>query len=284
MCKVAGPRCSQYSKDTLDILSRRNTKVSNALADYEEKYTDTLAKEEDLSKSDTIRHHKHQRLLLEAEEVQKKFEQAEFDYYSCPVGQKELEERIAEAVAAEDEVEADRLKIVLEGAQNYRKVQQRTGRELREIEAELGPEAAHEEALRRSEELDSLQQETQTKLLEAQTERLRLEQEINSNDEEINELEERLDKAEDAIEEMTDEQRQAEYEAAQALQKAKEKKILMLSLLGAAAASVLLFQVTQWVITGRKSQLLQYARSSASRKAVSFAQRTASDFFKKKDD
>jgi len=272
MCKLAGPRCSHYAQDTLNIVARRQQKAADELQAYEDKYADVLLKEEDLNKSDIIHQHKHQRLVDAAKEQSDKLEQAKFDYYSTPLGQEELQKNIDDAIEAGDEEAQKRAEEILAVANEHRKWQRHAGKTLREIEAAEGPEAALEEAQRRAAELETSKEETETKLLEAQTELLELEAENAKDDAEIAELEEKVEELEKTEEELAEEERVK-------LALAKKRMRNRIILIGAVLGAIFTYQLIMHATTGKQSQMMQYAKSAATRRGVGMAQNTLQNIF-----
>ena len=269
MCRV-GKRCSKYASETLEIVSNRHEKVKAELSAYTEKYADTLEKSDDLTKSDLIHQHKHQRLVEFEAELAEKRNQAKFEYYSTPVGQAELEKDILDAREAGNEELAVGSEQALEYARKFRIWQRDSTRELKEIEETDGIEAAEAEALRRVEALDKLQEEqvVERERLEAELETLNREE---SDDEKIQkELEEKEEKEKLAEEE--------KITLEQARKRRRNRIILISALVSAVAVYALIMNFT----SGQKSQMLQYAKSAGIRRGIASGQKFIAGAFKGK--
>lgn len=259
MCKLRpGPRCSDYAVGTLDVTQKRLDRTKNELAEYKEKYAESLAKEgEDVGKRDAIRISKKERLEGVVEAQEQALAEAEFEYHACPVGQKELNEDLEKATAEGDEAKVQELTARLEAGKEYRAAQNKALRTLDKVEEEQGPEVAQAVAMDMYEEAS--EEETEA-LIGLQQSSVELEAARAEREEYEKALEEY--RANDRID-------TPEEEAAKA-----RKRKMMLTLIVVAGASVLAFSLAHQAATGKKSSILQYGRSMAMRQAMIGGRRT----------
>lgn len=251
MCdKNPGVRCSDYATSTLKITKKRLAKIETELAAYEEKYAASLAAENPTPR-DVIRQNKHKRLLESKEAHQKIVDGAEFEYYSCPVGQAELKADLQKAIEDGDIPLKEELEARIAAGVEYRAAARQNLRELEEIEKNEGPEAAleknwemYEEAVETETEATILIEKSQAELDAARAEAAEYEramEEYRAND--------RIDTPEEELE------------------KARKRK-MQLIIIGAISASILVYSLTRQASTGQKSQLLQYGKSMAMRQVM----------------
>lgn len=252
MCdKRPGVRCSDYATSTLKITKNRLEKIKTQLSEYEEKYADSLANTEKPTPNDTIKQNKHQRLVESAKQHQQIVDGAEFEYYSCPVGQAELQEELAKAVEAGDVPLQEQLQARIAAAEDYRTNARQNLRELEQIEATEGPEAAAEAGWQKFEEAAEV--ETEAIILgdkaKAELEAARAESEEYNRAMEEYRKNNRIDTPEE--------------------EKEKERKRKMqLVLIGALAAAVLAYGLVKQSAGGQKSSMLSYGKNMMMRQAM----------------
>jgi hypothetical protein len=246
-----GVRCSDYAASTRTITTRRLGKIQEEKKAYEEKYAESLANTENPTPRDVIRQNKYKRLVESEQEHQKIVDGAEFEYYSCPVGQAELEADLAKAVEAGDVPLKDELEARIEAGKEYRATNRQNLRDLQEIEKEQGPEAAQEAGWQKYEEAVEAETEAtiQIEKTQAELDAARAEAEEYQRAMEEYRKEDRIDTPEEE------------------LAKARKRK-MQLVLIGALAAAVLAYSLARQSSTGQKSQLLQYGKSMMMRQVM----------------
>lgn len=246
-----GVRCSDYATSTLKITKKRLAKIQEEKKAYEEKYAESLANTENPSPRDVIRQNKYKRLVESEQEHQKIVDGAEFEYYSCPVGQAELEADLAKAVEAGDVPLKEELEARIQAGKEYRATNRQNLRDLQEIEKEQGPEAAQEAGWQKYEE--AVEAETEATI------------QIEKTQAELDAARAEAEEYERAMEEYRKNDRIDTPE--EELAKARKRK-MQLVLIGALAAAVLAYSLARQSSTGQKSQLLQYGKSMMMRQVM----------------
>ena len=246
-----GVRCSDYATSTLAITKKRLEKVQTEKSSYEEKYAQSLANTENPSPRDVIRQNKYKRLCESVTAHQTVVDGAEFEYFSCPVGQAELEADLQKAVEAGDAPLKEELEARIQAGQDYRARCRQDLRDLQAIEAEQGPEAAAEAGWQKYEK--AVEEETEAII---QTEKTKAE--LAAAEAEAAEYER-------AMEEYRRNNRVDTPEEER--EKARKRKMQML-VIGTLAAAVLAYSLTRQASTGEKSQLLQYGKSMMMRQVM----------------
>lgn len=252
MCdKRPGVRCSDYATSTLKITKNRLEKIQNQLSEYEEKYADSLANTENPKPNDVIKQNKHQRLVESAKEHQKIVDGAEFEYYSCPVGQAELQEELAKAVEAGDVPLQEELQARIAAAEEYRANARQNLRELEHIEATEGPEAATEAGWQKFEEA-----------VEVETEAIIL------GDKAKAELEAARAEAEEYNRAMEEYRKNNRIDTPEEEREKERKRKMQLVLIGALAAAVLAYGLVKQSAGGQKSSMLNYGKNMMMRQVM----------------
>lgn len=246
-----GVRCSDYAASTLKITKKRLARIQEEKASYEEKYAESLAKTENPSPRDVIRQNKYKRLVESEQEHQKIVDGAEFEYYSCPVGQAELEADLAKAIEDGDVPAKEELEARIEAGKEYRATNRQNLRDLQEIEKEQGPEAAQEAGWQKYEE--AVEAETEATI------------QIEKSQAELDAARAEAEEYERAMEEYRKNDRIDTPE--EELAKARKRK-MQLVLIGTLAAAVLAYSLVRQSSTGQKSQLLQYGKSMMMRQVM----------------
>ena len=252
MCdKSPGVRCSDYATSTLKITKKRLEKIQNEKAAYEEKYAESLAKTENPTPRDVIRQNKHKRLVESEKAHQLIVDGAEFEYFSCPVGQAELEEDLVKATEAGDIPLKEELEARIEAGKDYRANSRQNLRDLEATEAEQGPEAAQEQNWRFYEE--AVETETEATIMQEKSQA------------ELDAARAEYEEYQRAMEEYRRNNRvdTPEEERAKAL-----KKKMQLVVIATLAAAVLAYSLTRQASTGQKSQLLQSGKSMMMRQVM----------------
>jgi hypothetical protein len=143
MCdRKPGNRCSGYNSKALEVAKGRHETSTTALADYKEKYAESLAQEGDISSRDAIRQRKLARLEEENENHRLQLAQAEFEYNSCAAGRKELESKREVALLAGNIADVAETTERLKAGEQYSSDLRQNQRTLERIENEEGLEAA----------------------------------------------------------------------------------------------------------------------------------------------
>lgn len=252
MCDSSpGVRCSDYATSTLKITKKRLAKIQEEKATYEEKYAESLAKTENPSPRDVIRQNKYKRLVESEQAHQRVVDGAEFEYYSCPVGQAELESDLAKAVEEGDIPLKEELEARIEAGKEYRATSRQNLRDLEAIEKEQGPEAAQEAGWQKFEEASEAETEAEIQIEKTQAE-------LDAARAEAEEYERAMEeyRKNDRIDTPEEE-----------LAKARKRK-MQLVLIGSLAAAVLVYSLVRQSSTGQKSQLLQYGKSMMMRQVM----------------
>lgn len=246
-----GVRCSDYAASTLKITKKRLARIQEEKAAYEEKYAESLANTENPSPRDVIRQNKYKRLVESEQEHQKIVDGAEFEYYSCPVGQAELEADLAKAIEAGDVPLKEELEARIEAGKEYRATNRQNLRDLEAIEKEQGPEAAQEAGWQKYEEASEAETEAEIQIEKTQAE-------LDAARAEAEEYERAMEeyRKNDRIDTPEEE-----------LAKARKRKMQLL-VIGSLAAAVLAYSLVRQSSTGQKSQLLQYGKSMMMRQVM----------------
>jgi len=143
MCdRKPGNRCSGYNSKALEVARGRHEASTNVLAEYKEKYADSLNQEGDISSRDAIRQRKLARLEEENENHRIQLAQAEFEYNSCAAGRKELEVKREGALLSGNIAEVAETTERLKAGEQYSTDLRKNQRDLEKIENEEGLEAA----------------------------------------------------------------------------------------------------------------------------------------------
>jgi hypothetical protein len=252
MCdRSPSARCSDYATSTLKITKKRLEKIQAEKAAYEEKYAESLANTENPTPRDVIRQNKYKRLIESEKAHQRIVDGAEFEYYSCPVGQAELAEDLKKAIEAGDAPLQEELEARIQAGKDYRADARETARRLDETEKEEGPEAAQEQNWRFYEEAVETETEATIQMEKSQVE--------------LDAARAEREEYERAMEEYRKNNRidTPEEERAKAL-----KKKLILVTIGTLAAAVLTYSLLAQAAGGKKSQLLQTGKSMMMRQAM----------------
>jgi hypothetical protein len=246
-----GVRCSDYATSTLKITKKRLAKIQEEKAAYEEKYAESLANTENPSPRDVIRQNKHKRLIESEQDHLRIVDGAEFEYYSCPVGQAELEADLAKAIEDGDVPLKEELEARIEAGKEYRATNRQNLRDLQEIEKEQGLEAAQEAGWQKYEEAVEAETEATIQLEKSQAE--------------LDAARAEAEEYERAMEEYRKNDRVDTPE--EELEKARKRK-MQLVLIGSLAAAVLVYSLVRQSSTGQKSQLLQSGKSMMMRQVM----------------
>jgi hypothetical protein len=252
MCRARpGTRCSEYSTKTLDVTKARYEKKQAEVAEYTEKYAESLEKTENVGARDQIRKEKHERLQKELVQQQEDVAAAEFEYNACPVGQAELKSDIVRAEEDGDLAKKEELEERLKAAQTYRQSQKDALKAVQTAEKEEGPEKAEEVVWNMYEQASEAQTESLIGLQQSavELEAARAEQEEYERALAEYRKNDRIDTSEEEAEQ------------------ARKRKLLMTAVL-VAGAGVLAFALAHQAATGQKSSLLQTGRSMAMRQAM----------------
>ena len=246
-----GVRCSDYATSTLKITKKRLAKIQEEKSAYAEKYADSLAVTENPSPRDVIRQNKYKRLTESEQEHLRIVDGAEFEYYSCPVGQAELEADLAKAVEEGDVPLKEELEARIAAGKEYRATNRQNLRDLEAIEKEQGPEAAQEAGWQKYEEASEAETEAEIQIEKTQAE-------LDAARAEAEEYERAMEeyRKNDRIDTPEEE-----------LAKARKRK-MQLMVIGTLAAAVLAYSLVRQSSTGQKSQLLQYGKSMMMRQAM----------------
>lgn len=263
MCdKRPGPRCSDYATSTLKITKARLDKVDRELSDYETKYAESLAAKEPTPR-DKIRQDKHARLQESKVAHQKVVDAAEFEYYSCPVGQADLKEKLQAAIDAEDVPLQEELEVRAAAGEDYRASNRENLRKLEEIEKEHGVEAAEEAAWKMYE--TAAEEETEAIIM---TEKSRVE--LDAARAEAEEYERAMEeyRKNDRIDTPEEER-----------EKARKRK-MQIAVIGVVAVAFLTYSLVSQASGGKKSQLLQYGKSMMMRQVMTGGRQYMSSMMK----
>lgn len=244
------PRCSTDSRQKLALSTKRRDDAKEELDEYEAKYADSLANA-DPSKRDAIRIAKHERLKAELAKQEDAVTAAEFTYNATPAGQDELREGILQAEEAGDYAMQEELEARLDAARQYRESLKSSGRKLKEIEKEEGPEAAVEAGWEMYEQ--AVEEEVQAT------------EDMTAANIELDAAREEAAEYDRAMEEYRKNDRidTPEEEA----EKRRKKKIMLLTI-GTIAAAVITYSLIRQGATGKQSQMMQYGRSMMMRQVM----------------